>query len=151
MTNKDDYMDELPSLDRTTTFGLGSAFLAASMVLYGDASLMAFGHDLAAWLSTSLHSFGAEGAIEVTYAHGIAVLSIVGAYVGNNAELGEFSDHQSAAGYLLIGSVVLPMLSGEVSGLITESYTRAAAYVGAQAILYVSMVEAKEMADRGWA
>ena len=144
-------MNELPSLDRTTTFGLGSIFLFASLVLYGDATISAFGYDIANWLTTELFALGEEGEIQVTYAHAMSVLSIAGAYIGNNADMSEFSDHQTYLGMAVIASVALPLISGEISGIINATDNRAMAFVAAQFVAFVAMVEQADKASMGWA
>lgn len=154
MSNNNGLMDELPSFDRSTTFALGSVFLLASFVTYGDATLQAFGYDLAEWLSQELFGFGGgdeESVISVSYAHAVSILAILGAYIGNNADMTEFSDHQTYLGIATVALVLLPVLSTDIMSVIMESDMRALAYVAVQFVAYIGMVEQAEKASRGWA
>ena len=147
---QNDLMDELPGYGQTLTVAASSIFVAASLVLYGNGTLAAFGYDLANWFMTVLFDIGGgDGTgIEVTYAHVISLLSIGAAYIGTTADLTDFTNHQGYLGVGLVLSVILPLISPEINAAIMETTTRQIVFVGAQVVAWVSMVE--RIPGRGW-
>ena len=145
---QNDLMDELPGYGQTLTVAASSIFVAASLVLYGNGTLAAFGYDLAEWFMTVLFEIGGDQGLQVTYAHAISLLSIGAAYVGTTADLTDFTNHQGYLGVGLVLSVLLPLISAEINTAIMETTTRQIVFVGAQVVAWVSMVE--RIPGRGW-
>lgn len=148
---QNDLMDELPGYGQTLTVVASSVFLAASLALYGNGNISAFGYDLASWFMNTLFTIGGTDTttgISVTYAHAVSLLAVVGAYVGTTEELSDFTNHQGYLGVGLVVSIILPLISPQINTAITATVTRQFLFVGAQVVAWVAMVE--RISGRGW-
>ena len=144
-TSKDGMMEELPSLDRTTTFVAGTVFSIASLVSYGNADISALGFSASAELSKVLTSVAG---IDISMASVVALASLVAVYIGNNADLTDFSNHQSVAGVITLFTVVAVVLSPDLVSWLSADNMRAIAFFVIQLIGFVSTAEMVEIEDK---
>jgi len=144
-------MDELPGYGQTLTVAASAIFLAASVALYGNGTIQAFGYDLGQWFMNVLFTIGGSdttAGIQVTYAHAVSLAAIGAAYVGTTSELTEFANHQGYLGIGLVVSILLPLISPQINSAITATVTRQMLFVAAQVVAWVAMVE--RIDGRGW-
>jgi len=141
--------DEMPSLDSLTTWGLGTVFLACSLVLYGDMSLTVFGTDVVAWLTTNIVTLGSTSTVTVQYAHVLSLISIAGVYIGTAQDLQNFSDHQGLLGIGTATAVIILALAPPLNEFATATQTRSIILVVLMTVGFISIVEAKDKAKGG--
>lgn len=143
------YTDKLsnvgvPHLDRSTTLLTGTAFTVASAVQFGNGTFSAYGFNLSELLMSTAFSFSS---ISVSWASVISLMAIVGAYVGNNADITEFTDHQSYLGGITAFTVVLTALSSDVSSAVSGG-TTGLLFTAFLLVGYISMVEIPALKGR---
>ena len=131
----------VPGFDRSTTWITGTAFTLASIVLYGNAQLSAYGFDLSALLNSAALSVGQ---LSIPWASFVALGGIVGAYLGNNKNLTDFSDHQTTLGMITAMLVIISAVSSDFTALVSGGMP-GILFTAVLLIGYVSMVEIPEM------
>ena len=141
----EDMTGMFPSLDRTTTLVGGTAFSIASLVSYGNTQLQTLGFDVVSALQGSLASLGA---IEFTVANLVAVVSLIAVYVGNNADLTDLSNHQTAIGLATFVTVFATIISPEFVNWLAGDMNRAIIFFAIQLLGFTATAEAVEFEDQ---
>lgn len=141
-----DMTSGLPNFDRTTTYLAGTAFLLSSLVLFGNAEFSAFGYSLSSGILAEVFSLAG---ITITWGSLISLAAIVAAYIGNNANLTEFSDHQSGLAIFTALTVVVTALSPSLSEAIAGNTTYGMIFVAIQILGYLAMTELKQFDSVG--
>lgn len=144
-TTKEGIMDNIPSLDRTTTLIAGTTFTVASLVSYGDTTIETLGFNITDMLTGAV---GTVAGIEVTFASIVALASLLAVYIGNNADLTDLSNHQTAIGIATFITVFATMISPDLVTWLEEETVRAGGFFVLQLIGFTATAEAVEWQDR---
>lgn len=138
-------MDSAPSLGRTTTLLAGTTFSIASLVSYGNTTIQTLGYDVTGAVSGSI---GTLAGIDFTIANGIALASLLAVYVGNNADLTDLSNHQTALGLGTFFTVIATILSPEFVTWLQADMIRAIGFFAFQLLGFTATAEAVEFEDQ---
>lgn len=144
--SESDRLSGFPNLDRTTTYIAGTGFLVSSLVLFGNATISAFGYSLSSKILAEAFSLAG---ISITWGSLISIAAIVAAYIGNNADLKEFTGHQSGIAVFTALTVIVTALSPSLTDSIAGNTTAGIIFVAVQIIGYLAMTELKDFESLG--
>lgn len=130
--------DSLPTLNRTTTWLIGSVFILSSLATFGGLTAGAFGFDLANWINQE--AFTGAG-LTFTYATVMSLLSVVAIYLANAEDISDIGDTQGSMSLILLLTVVVSSVSPEIVSWVSAENSRGLIFVALQTLLFLGVAE----------